>query len=528
MTMRWKIAAAGLTFAVTCAGLLGNDLLGPLPAHARPQRDAEVDAVVQGKDNRSGPTPVYYGTAACSNKGCHGGEPPTKWVVGRDLITRGNEAITYSMHDKHADAFKVLKGKRGQQMTKLLGYDVTKAKACLACHSTVVEDKSLLAASAENHFSVEEGVSCVTCHGAYEEWVSQHGVMVAARKFRKLTPEQKERDYGLANLRDPVRQSELCVSCHVGNIEQGKFVTHEMYAAGHPPLPSFEIATFAEQSPRHWQYRREKSPALQKELGLRTGELEQTQLVIIGALTAFRESMRLLVAQGREASQSKDPDKKTLDLSNFDCWSCHHGIRSPSWRQERGYDGTPGRPTWRSWPAELVPAALDHLAVADTKFDVAAARTQFDDKLKALKKAFDAKVYGNPADVEKAAKDLAAWSDSTIVRTRGAFATADSAKSMLAKMPARYGTRGNDYDSARESAWAFGTIYDDVYGLRGGDQKVRQTMAKLDKELKLKLPQGRGTWVEDDLDASLDAIKKYDPKAFRPLMQSLGSAFGKR
>ena len=30
-------------------------------------------------------------------------------------------------------------------------------------------------------------------------------------------------------------------------------VTHEMYAAGHPPLPGFEIATFCSQMPPHWE-----------------------------------------------------------------------------------------------------------------------------------------------------------------------------------------------------------------------------------------------------------------------------------
>lgn len=530
MTIRWKIAAAGLTFAVTCAGLLGTDLLHPAHAGASQERDAKTADVDESRmpNGGRGPTVAYYGTAACSNKGCHGTEPPAKWVVGRDLITRGNEANIYSMHDKHADAFKVLKGKRGVQMGKLLGYDVTKEKACLTCHSTYVEDTTRLKAAAELHFNVDEGVSCVTCHGAAEEWVSAHSVMVSARRFRQLTPEQKEKYYGMANLRDPVRQSELCVSCHVGNIEQGKFVTHEMYAAGHPPLPSFEIGAFSDQEPRHWQYLREKSPSLQKELGLRKGELEQTELVIVGALVSLRDSMRLLATQAAEARVTKDPDRKTLDLSNFDCWACHHGIRSPSWRQERGYgDLTPGRPPWRSWPAELIPTVLEHLALADTKFDVDEARKQFDDKLKALKKAFDVKVYGNPALIEKAAADMLAWSEAMIVRARAAYPTADSAKLLLAKMPGLYGTKGNDYDSAREAAWAFGTIYDEVYGPRGGDLKVRQTLGKLDKELKLKLPQGRGTWVEDELDKSLDAIKSYDPKKYRPLILGLGTANGK-
>jgi hypothetical protein len=34
---------------------------------------------------------------------------------------------------------------------------------------------------------------------------------------------------------------ERCTSCHVGREADGRFVTHEMYAAGHPPLPPLEI-----------------------------------------------------------------------------------------------------------------------------------------------------------------------------------------------------------------------------------------------------------------------------------------------
>ena len=36
-------------------------------------------------------------------------------------------------------------------------------------------------------------------------------------------------------------------------------MTHEMYAAGHPPLPSIEVATFANSIPRHWWLLAEKA-----------------------------------------------------------------------------------------------------------------------------------------------------------------------------------------------------------------------------------------------------------------------------
>ncbi len=49
------------------------------------------------------------------------------------------------------------------------------------------------------------------------------------------------------------QQAQLCLDCHVGNIEKGMFVTHDMYAAGHPPLPAVELRTLIEEMPRHWQ-----------------------------------------------------------------------------------------------------------------------------------------------------------------------------------------------------------------------------------------------------------------------------------
>jgi nitrate/TMAO reductase-like tetraheme cytochrome c subunit len=76
----------------------------------------------------------YIGATKC--KMCHNkpekGEQYNKWTAG-----------------PHANAFKALKG------------DEAKNATCLKCHSTAGSvDKSLLAG-----ISVEEGVSCESCHG---------------------------------------------------------------------------------------------------------------------------------------------------------------------------------------------------------------------------------------------------------------------------------------------------------------------------------------------------------------------------
>ena len=49
------------------------------------------------------------------------------------------------------------------------------------------------------------------------------------------------------------RAAGRCATCHVGSPADGKFVTHEMYAAGHPPLPPLEVMTFSRDQPMHYK-----------------------------------------------------------------------------------------------------------------------------------------------------------------------------------------------------------------------------------------------------------------------------------
>src|SRR5260370_7979620 len=49
--------------------------------------------------------------------------------------------------------------------------------------------------------------------------------------------------------RDLIKQSERCLSCHIGTRE--KEVDHAMLAAGHPHL-TFQLESFSSAMPRHW------------------------------------------------------------------------------------------------------------------------------------------------------------------------------------------------------------------------------------------------------------------------------------
>ena len=108
----------------------------------------------------------------------------------------------------------------GKQMAKLLGYDVTKADACLACHAAVVKDDKLK----DPTFKIQEGVNCVVCHGPYGEWVDAHASTLGKKRedFRKKSRTVKEHEYGMTDLWDPLKRAELCASCHVGNAKEGK------------------------------------------------------------------------------------------------------------------------------------------------------------------------------------------------------------------------------------------------------------------------------------------------------------------
>ena len=69
-----------------------------------------------------------------------------------------------------------------------------------------------------------------------------------------------------------------------------------MYAAGHPPLPGFEIATFTQQMPKHWVDFADKSADVQDNFlknskdplydskAYKKSDLHRTRTLLTGAL----------------------------------------------------------------------------------------------------------------------------------------------------------------------------------------------------------------------------------------------------
>ncbi len=445
-------------------------------------------------------TKTYWGVTNCIP--CH--------KVGTELpnsVAKCDEYLTWK-EDKHASAFNVLKKERGKRIgdnMKVKIADVAKDVRCLSCHGADVGQTE-----PEPTFHLEDGVSCTICHGTFKEWRGLHDT--GDPKWRALPRDVKEDKYGMTDLWHPAKRAKLCASCHVGNSGEGKVVTHEMYAAGHPPLPNFELATFGEAMPPHWKLLGKKSEIVQARLHFVAGTLEQTALVVLGGVATFQNSLSLLQNETVQAGKAN----ATLDLAQFDCYACHHDLKTPSWRQQRGYKGKPGRVPMRSWPAALVRLGIRQAAGADEK-KYETHLKEFETRLQALSDAFAAQPYGDNEAIAKAAAALVAWCDGLLKEiesqpdaTKTTYSS-DAADRLLRELCAPGGTV--DYESARQIAWAFKIIYTELHP----DQKegpILDVLKQIDADLNLNLTAGRENKILDDLSKTLTKMSAYEPERF--------------
>ncbi|MFO0965933.1 MAG: multiheme c-type cytochrome [Gemmataceae bacterium] len=448
--------------------------------------------------------------ARCDN--CHSGgrKDPTDMV-------RGVEWKDWVDKDKHKEAWIVLTKARAQQMAKILGYAVEKDKRCISCHGTAVNvgDKDQMK-TLEDY-----GVNCTICHGPSEDWISAHpgATMDTRNAWRSLSRVEKESKWGMYDLWDPAKRTKLCGSCHIGSAKDGKVVTHEMYAAGHPPLPGFEVATFSEQMPRHWESLRERAKDKMEDLkrfyriSKEEIDLELTHQVGVGALMTFRMGVDLIGEQAKKGDSWPE-------LAVFDCFACHHDLQNPSWRQERGYKGKPGRPQLRAWSAALVDLGLLHAARGD-KERAKGLQAELDKKMGELAKTFDARPFGAPERVTASTSDVSKWIDS-LLNGKGERYPADLAKRLVRRLEPLAEAGIPDFDSARQMAWAFGILESD--GAAGWSPKGlgAEGWKSLTENLSLKLP-GKSMWITEKergdvkfyLETSLKKLNDYQPRQFR-------------
>jgi hypothetical protein len=468
------------------------------------------------------PKPYYFASRqGCGRAGCHT-SPPTPEDT---YLCRCDEYTRWVESDKHAQAARVLSGKLGKLLARRLGYDVTTAEACLHCHGAVVKDPD---ARDKNFSTQDEGVGCCICHGAYKDWYEPHGSYLRADRWRKLTRAEKERRYGMTNVWDPARRTALCASCHVGDIDRGKFITHEMYEAGHPLLPGFEAAAFCDAMPRHWRLAREKPAAVRALAGDEGGEGEQTRLALVGAAVSLRESMRLLARQSAACLKSDDPDGRVLDYASLECSACHHNLRSPARSQRRDAPSAAGRGLGytRRWPAALIGPVLRQTYGAKAPREAAVFRGLWEKVEAGLR----ARPDGDPARVGPAAEALARWADElagAVSRRPLDKADGERALAALLRLPE---DEAPDFDSARQIAWVVGIAYREqvLLSRKAKDPRAEPAPVSLAGQLRLTLPPGRPGRAVADLGETLRTRGAYDPRRFRRSLAELAECLDQK
>jgi hypothetical protein len=462
---RWRLTAIGAVVLTALTGL--SVRLSRGDAFAAPARAAEP----QGEKS------LYVGAGFC--KQCH--EQPRGRNTDYVCLT---EYKKWSTEDKHSQAYRVLTGERSRKMADILGWKVETDDRCLNCHTAnVLKDQR------SNDFDIRDGVSCDACHGPASLWIVRH----ADKKWR-TTPIAEKEKLGMHDVRDPVQLSRLCVSCHVGSVAENKIVTHDMYAAGHPPLPSIDIATFCEKMPPHWRYLRQKPAAVQREIRaaykIPNEEMERTKLTALSAVVTFQASMDLLGDPPDDAAK-KDRAEHWPELANYDCYACHHELKSPSWRQKRGYAGRPGRPTMHAWPTVLLEDALRYA-------DDPTLAKQYDERLKKLRQAFDARPFGEQKEIADRAGQLKEWSERLLQRLKEVRYDSAASRRLLRGLCAVKDAEKYDYDSARQKVWAIEVILKEV-----------------------DLPSATKKQILHELPVDLRTPNEYDPAKFKSSLEKL-------
>ncbi|MFO0934995.1 MAG: multiheme c-type cytochrome [Gemmataceae bacterium] len=352
--------------------------------------------------------PTVISTSISECKICHSG--PTVGLrdytekFGSDKFIKLTESLDWEQNDPHSVPFaQHMKSDLGKKMLAKYPNATTNA-ACLTCHAVDTHQAKDRFAGVESN-----GIGCSGCHGLVKEWQSKHYESQTGEKvdWREWSVEKKSAA-GMKNLRDPAIKANLCVSCHVGSPSEGKVITHDMYAAGHPPLPPFELLTFMDGEPKHWGTPFDESLSYFHSLDAKKArELFSyhksegasgyaARHVAAGAIAALRAEVSLHAAEAKAL-----PAHAGLDYARFDCYACHHDLKIPSDRQSRGYDGPPGRPPVKAWVGTMASVVAEHLGEKR--------KSEFAKLWSELKVEMYSKPYGNPLTVGPKAEQIVAW-----------------------------------------------------------------------------------------------------------------------
>lgn len=319
MKTRRLVTAVLFAAALPCAWMAAQEGSEEVPRPA-------ASAASQGAERFR-----FVGSASCTAANCHGGNGSRSVRSGADPLSPQAYSV-WIRSDPHAGAFEVLYQEESQKIAERLGLpDAPTAKVCLDCHSVNVEPNDLTASA---RHTPHDGVGCEACHGAAEGWLDPH----KWEAWSSLSAAQK-RALGYRDLNDLVERAATCTACHVGSGERD--VNHDLIAAGHPRM-AFELSAYHANLPKHWK--NEKTPA---------DELD-ARLWVVGQAASAASSLALL------AHRAGNANSPWPELSEYDCFACHHDLADPSWRQlefDPSAGVAPGAAAWGTWHYALLSEA---------------------------------------------------------------------------------------------------------------------------------------------------------------------------
>jgi hypothetical protein len=322
----------------------------------------------------------YNGSGSCSASGCHGGAQITDIDTRKTTATHvwQNESFIWTTQDPHFKAFSTLQTTRSKKIWQILKESARQSgnqskynaslpenePQCLGCHALKPEH------DLQARLVFPEGVSCESCHSASSLWFESHFQRQKNQKNtdRCLNTTNTEASIrcGLYPMRDAVKRSERCLECHVGTEKYE--VDHELIAAGHPDL-LFELDIFSARMPRHWATPNELHEVCDN---MPKDSNYEARLWAVGQAVQLREVLKRLARRAERAQVAYEKNRKEPlkwpELSELDCFSCHHSVYSnavdpgydryapnshpkgfDSWRQTRGYENrAAGSPPWNS------------------------------------------------------------------------------------------------------------------------------------------------------------------------------------
>ena len=422
-------------------------------------------------------------------------------------------------------------------MCKRLGYDVQTEEGyasfrtnCLTCHGGYEP------AGGSDGFSpgdaARPGVGCNYCHqiGSDSRWIDEHSGFETKATWRAL-PAQAKAEKGMRDLVSAGAQAQLCYRCHIGDLERGMFVSHAMYAAGHPPLPGVELNSLVEAMPRHWRSPGELYQSLKNSpqrsayfaanypgISENAGEAMRVDrypwridTMLRGALASQQQSLRL-------TAQAANPSSNHWgDYALYDCAACHHDLHLPSARQkarQKAFQpGAPGRPRLHEWPQTLSRAV-------GTASGEEASLTPLNSRLLS---AVTQRPFGDRAAVAQAASELHDALEQLQQRVTTKPLTEAFAHDLLSALAETPEPLLIDYHAARQIALAIRCIDADLEQLgKPLPSELRAAIAKLgigtsaaSTAVSIDLPGGPDRAIYPDfLKPELERQANYDPAQF--------------